>query len=121
MQFVAQDIRAQANRVGQLFLCPLGQRAVIAYFLAKAFQVHLCSQLPTLHGQQYTRKKRARESTLLPPSDREDTGRAGQRDWPEPVCLEPQTAWDRKRTLDPPRGPSDRQNVGRVGSHDQAS
>ena len=63
----------------------------------------------------------SRESTLLPPSDREDTGRAGQRDWPEPVCLEPQTAWDRKRTPDPPRGPSDRQNVGRVGSHDQAS
>ena len=63
----------------------------------------------------------SRESTLLPPSDREDTGRPGQRAWPEPLCLEPQTAWDTKRTLDPPRGTSYRQNVGRVGSYDQAS
>ncbi len=52
MQFVAQDIRAQAKRVGQVFLCPLGQRAVISYFLAKEFQVQLRSRLPTLHGQQ---------------------------------------------------------------------
>src|SRR5260370_35207335 len=47
MQFVAQDIRAQAKRFGQVFLCPLGPRPVIAHFLAKAFQVHLRSRLPS--------------------------------------------------------------------------
>src|SRR5260370_16196677 len=35
MQFVAQDIRAQANRFGQLLLCPIGQLSVVSAFLAK--------------------------------------------------------------------------------------
>ncbi len=61
MQFVAQDIRAQANRFGQLFLCPLGQRAVIAYFLAKEFRVHFSLRLPTLHGHN-THAKMMQES-----------------------------------------------------------
>jgi len=61
MQFVAQDRKVQAKRVGQVFLCPLGQRAVIAYFLAKEFRVHLRSRLPTLHGHN-THAKMMQES-----------------------------------------------------------